>query len=137
MEILNLSHNALFGSIPSTFDQLVSLTSIDLSNNQLEGPIPNTKPFREAPKEAFRNNKGLCRNAIGLKDCPSPNHYVKRGNKIMKLILFLFLGTIFLAFVAVGFTSILCRRKKRTENKPQEAQNQNLFTIWSYDGKMV
>ena len=137
MEILNLSHNALSGSIPSTFDQLISLTSIDLSNNQLEGPIPNTKQFREASKEAFRNNKGLCGNAIGLKACPSANHYVKRGNKIVKLVLFLCLGTIFLAFVTVGFTSILRRRNERIENKPQEAQNQNLFTIWSYDGKMV
>ena len=137
MEILNLSHNALSGSIPSTFDQLISLTSVDLSRNQLEGPIPNTKQFREASKEAFRNNKGLCGNAIGLKACPSANHYVKKGNKIVKLILFLCLGTIFLAFVIAGFTSILRRRKERTENKPQEAQNQNLFTIWSYDGKMV
>ncbi|KAM3704116.1 hypothetical protein ACJW31_04G151300 [Castanea mollissima] len=96
LEILNLSHNAS-GSIPSTFDQLISLTFVDLSNNQLEGPIPNTKPFREASKEAFKNNKDLCGNSIDLKACPSTNHYVKRGNKIVKLILFLCLGTIFLA----------------------------------------
>nr|POE70396.1 isoform 3 of probable leucine-rich repeat receptor-like protein kinase [Quercus suber] len=83
LEILYLSHNNLSGSIPSTFDDISSLTSIDISYNELEGPIPNQKAFREASDEAFRNNKGLCGNATGLKACPKPiqNPYGKRGNK--------------------------------------------------------
>ena len=55
----------------------------------------------------------------------------------MKLILFLFFGTIFHAFVVAKFTSIFSLRNERTENKPHKAQHQNLFTIWSYDEKMV
>nr|XP_023884637.1 MDIS1-interacting receptor like kinase 2-like [Quercus suber] len=99
LEILYLSHNNLSGSIPSTFDDISSLTSIDISYNELEGPIPNQKAFREASDEAFRNNKGLCGNATGLKACPKPiqNPYAK----------------------------------------PREIQNDEIFAIWSFDGKMV
>ena len=139
LEILNLSHNALSSSIPSSFDQLLSLIVIDLSYNQLKGPIPNTKAFHEAPVEAFRNNKGLCDNAIGSKACPSTisnNPHVKKRNKIMKLIL-VFLGVVFLIFIIVGITIYFCSRKKKTEIKPKEEKHQNMFAVWSYDGKMV
>jgi hypothetical protein len=139
LEVLNLSHNALSGSIPSSFDQMLSLGSIDLSYNQLEGPLPNTKAFREAPIEAFRNNKGLCGNVTGLKACPSEislNRHFKKENKVMKLILIIF-GILFLIFIVAGITSYVCSRKRKTETQPKEADHQNMFAIWSYDGKMV
>ena len=139
LEILNLSHNALFGSIPSSFVQMLSLISIDLSYNQLSGPIPNTKAFREASIEAFRNNKGLCGNATGLKACPSTishNPHAKRGNKFTKLILAL-LGLVFLIFIIFGIMLYVCSRMKKTKNNLEEAERQNMFAVWSYDGKMV
>ena len=85
LEFLNLSHNALSVSIPSSFDQTLSLQFIDFSYNQPEGPIPNIKAFCEATVEAFRNNKGLCGNATGLKARPSTIatiHMSKRGIKL-------------------------------------------------------
>ncbi|XP_065638623.1 probable leucine-rich repeat receptor-like protein kinase At1g35710 isoform X2 [Quercus suber] len=139
LEILNLSHNALFGNIPSSFNQLLGLTSIDLSYNQLRGPIPNTKPFCEASIEAFRNNTGLCGNATGLKACPfaiGHNLHVKKGKKVTTLILAL-LGIVFLIFIIVGITFGICFRKTKTKNNPKEVGHQNMFSIWSYDGKMV
>ncbi|GMP79885.1 hypothetical protein CsSME_00035221 [Camellia sinensis var. sinensis] len=63
-----------------------SLTSVDVSFNWLEGPIPNMKAFREAPFEPLRGNKGL---------------------------------------------------RENTTDEPRQVDNQNLFAIWSYDGKMV
>jgi tRNA A-37 threonylcarbamoyl transferase component Bud32 len=139
LESLNLSHNVLSGFVPSTFDQMLSLTSIDLSYNQLEGALPNTKAFRDAPIKAFRNNKGLCGNATGLKTCPSAvshNRHVKKRNKVMKLILVLS-GVVFLIFIIVGITSFVRSRKTKTKTKPKEAELQNMFTVWSYDEKMV
>ena len=117
----------------------LGLTSIDLSYNQLEGPIPNTKAFCEAPIEAFRNNKGLCGNATGLKACPSAishNPHVKRGNKVMKPISTL-LGIVLLIFIIIGITLYIRSRKMKTEIKPKEEEHQNMFAVWSYDGKMV
>ena len=110
-----------------------------MSYNQLEGPLPKTKAFREAPIEAFRNNKGLCGNATGLEACPSKinlNSHVKKGNKVMKPILVLS-SVIFFIFIIVGITSFVRSRKMKKENKPKEVGHENLFAIWSYDGKMV
>ena len=139
LEFLNLSHSALSGNIPSNFDQLLSLTSFDLSYNQLEAPIPNFNGFREALIKVFRNNKGLCGNAIGLKACPSTishNSLVKKWNKVMTLI-FILLGIVLLIFIIVGITLYIRSRKMKIEIKPKEEEHQNMFVVWSYDGKMV
>ena len=139
LEILNLSHNALSGNIPSSFNQLSSLTSIDLSYNQLGGPIPNTKAFREAPVEAFRNNNGLCGNATGLKACPSTysqNLHVKKGNNVMTLI-FALLGIVFLIFIIIGITLNIFLKKTKAKNETKEEEHQKIISMCSYDGKMV
>ena len=54
----------------------------------------------------------------------------------MKLILVLS-SVVFLIFIVVGITSFVCSRKMKIETKPKEAKLQNMFTVWSYDGKMV
>ncbi|KAK4596237.1 hypothetical protein RGQ29_014327 [Quercus rubra] len=139
LEVLNLSHNVLSGSIPSSFEKMLSLTSIDLSYNQLEGSIPNFNAFREAPIKEFRNNKGLCGNATGLKACPSAisqNPLVKKWNKAVTLI-FILLGIVLLVFIIVGIKLYIRSRKMKTEIKPKEEEHQNMFAVWSYDGKMV
>ncbi|PIA33999.1 hypothetical protein AQUCO_03900111v1 [Aquilegia coerulea] len=62
LEKLNLSHNMLIGSIPHSFEGMTALTSIDVSYNDLEGRVPETKAFKDALREQFEHNKGLCGN---------------------------------------------------------------------------
>ncbi|RVW76010.1 MDIS1-interacting receptor like kinase 2 [Vitis vinifera] len=77
------------GTLPHTFDDLISLTVADISYNQLEGPLPNIKAF--APFEAFKNNKGLCGNNVPhLKPCSASE---KKANKFSILIIILLIGT--------------------------------------------
>lgn len=107
---MNLSHNELSGSISSTFADMSSLTNIDISYNQLEGPLPNSKPFLKAPIVRFINNKDLCGNATGLNACPStisnsPNG--KESRKVVILILVPSFGALFLIFSVVGFLYVL------------------------------
>lgn len=45
-------------SIPSSFKELKSLSSIDVSYNDLEGPLPDDRAFLNASPKAFVNNKG-------------------------------------------------------------------------------
>ena len=139
LEILNISHNNLSGSIPSTFPDISSLTSIDISYNDLEGPIPNIKAFRDAPNEAFQNNKGLCGNVTGLKACPQMTHNPlhRKGNNYVIIILVPLLGTLFLIFITFQVAHICSQRVMKIENKLTSTQNDDLFAIWSFDGKMV
>ncbi|XP_028784288.1 MDIS1-interacting receptor like kinase 2-like [Neltuma alba] len=68
LQVLNLSHNDLTSTIPSSFSRSMSaLTTVDLSNNQLEGPVPNKPVFQIF--EGLKNNKGLCGNVTGLHPC--------------------------------------------------------------------
>ncbi|KAG2403333.1 MDIS1-interacting receptor like kinase [Vigna angularis] len=138
LETLNLSHNSLSGDL-SSFDGMMSLTSIDISYNDFEGPLPNIPVFRNATMDAVRNNKGLCGNVSGLKPCPtlsgkSQNHTTK---KVITMVLPLTLGTLMLALFVFGVLYYLCKTSLKVEDQATNLQTPNTFAIWSFDGKMV
>jgi hypothetical protein len=144
LETLNLSHNELFGLIPSTFGEMSSLITIDISYNRLEGPLPDNKAFYESPFGALRNNKGLCGNSSSLKACPSlinwsNNPGEKKRNKVVIIFIVPILGTMFLSLIVFGILYPLLKRSRLRNNlnNQREAQNSNMFAVWSYDGKMV
>ncbi|GKV51075.1 hypothetical protein SLEP1_g57753 [Rubroshorea leprosula] len=60
LEIVYLSHNHLNGEIPMSLASLPLLNDIDLSNNSLSGPMPQTKQLWSFPVSRFENNSGLC-----------------------------------------------------------------------------
>jgi Leucine-rich repeat (LRR) protein len=139
LELLNLSHNFLSTSIPSTFSEMLSLTSVDISYNKLEGPLPNNKAFSRAQIAALEHNRGLCGNITGLKACPSL--LSKRpGEKIslraMILITVSLLGTLFLLYIIAGIYCVRFKKVRKTD-EPRDAENENLFVTWSYDGKIA
>jgi hypothetical protein len=137
LNTLNLSHNNLSGNIPSNFKDMISLTNVSISYNQLEGPIPNTKVFLNATFEALRNNKGLCGNSSSLVPCVESHQNTKSKHKSVILTLFLFL----IVFLVGGFLYIHWKKARKIKNQAREEQEQkqtqDVFSIWSYDGKMV
>ncbi|KAK4270654.1 hypothetical protein QN277_019433 [Acacia crassicarpa] len=140
LEILNLSHNNFSGMIPSFFGDLKGLTIIDISHNKLEGPLPNNFAFRNASIETLKDNKGLCGNVSGLPICPTnsydPRHH--KRNKVVIYVLFFGLGSVLLAIVFMGISYIVFHHNERkAKGQEREVQTQNLFAIWSYDGKLV
>ncbi|KAH1199944.1 MDIS1-interacting receptor like kinase 2 [Glycine max] len=133
--MLNLSHNSLSGTIPSTFSRMLSI--VNISDNQLEGPLPNIPAFLDASIESLKNNKGLCGNVTGLVLCPTSHN--RKSNKVI-LVVFLSLGALLLVLCGVGLSMyILCRskRKGKSHSNSEEAQKDVLFSIWSYDGKIM
>ncbi|KAK7835698.1 lrr receptor-like serine/threonine-protein kinase gso2 [Quercus suber] len=68
LEIPNISHNQLSGEIPALFTSMVSLrpSSIDFSYNKLTGQISTSKVLEEATANAYLRSSGLCGNAAGL-----------------------------------------------------------------------
>ncbi|KAG8389830.1 hypothetical protein BUALT_Bualt01G0019200 [Buddleja alternifolia] len=140
IETMNLSHNFLSGSIPSSFQQCVSLQSIDISYNQLEGPLPNIRAFQNASFDDLRNNKGLCGNIAGLDHCApvisTDDDNKRRRKRMLILVIFPVLGSI-LIFIAVVF--LISQSIKRDVVEANEIIHhiKDLFTIWSFDGKLV
>ncbi|KAF5802317.1 putative protein kinase RLK-Pelle-LRR-XI-1 family [Helianthus annuus] len=137
LQTLNLSHNNLSGSIPSCFTQMISLTTVDVSFNQLEGPLPNMRAFEEAPMEALGHNKRLCGKNTGL-ECPIQAGNQGNKKKVSKVILIILptLGSLFLLVFMSFIFFYLPKRNPNDANTTQVTQ-ENPFTIWSYDGKMV
>ncbi|KNA19634.1 hypothetical protein SOVF_059770 [Spinacia oleracea] len=56
---MNISHNMIYGSLPKGFGRLTP-DSIDVSYNQLCGPIPNGRRFKRVDPVIFAHNKCLC-----------------------------------------------------------------------------
>ncbi|XP_074314715.1 uncharacterized protein LOC141649949 [Silene latifolia] len=58
----NISHNMIYGSLPEWFGQLYldSTRIVDVSYNQLCGPIPNGRRFKRFGPSMFAHNKCLC-----------------------------------------------------------------------------
>ena len=138
LEVLNLSHNHLSGSIPSAFDQMRSLRLVDLSYNDLEGPIPESKAFEEASAESFENNKALCGNQTSLKNCPVHVKDKKAAISSLALILILSFSVLVIGlWISIGFVCALKRSERRKKVEVRDLHNGDLFSIWSYDGKLV
>ncbi|XP_004492928.1 uncharacterized protein [Cicer arietinum] len=140
LQNLNLSCNNLSGTIPSSFeDPMSSLTYVNISNNQLEGRIPNNKAFLNASIESLQNNKGLCGNLTGLVSCPTSHS--QKSHKIILLVLFVILGFLAIVFCVVGISMyILYRRARKTKTKDgnsNEAKCEEVFSIWGHDGKLL
>ncbi|KAF6140638.1 hypothetical protein GIB67_013931 [Kingdonia uniflora] len=142
LEKLNLSHNMFSGSIPSSFTGLVSLISIDVSYNELEGPVPNNKAFIEASEDAFRNNKGLCGEVGGLRPCENSStakiSIAKNGHKRLIVVIPSVLGALLLLIASIGsFTFFLQRDRNNNDGEPREAYRGKLFRICGFDGREV
>ncbi|KAK1291072.1 putative leucine-rich repeat receptor-like protein kinase [Acorus calamus] len=137
--VLNLSHNQLSGSIPSSFQYMLSLTVVDVSYNELEGPLPNNKAFYQAPAESFFHNKGLCGQAQGLIPCnsSSTNAYDgKENHRILYYILFPVMGMMLLLCALVK-VALFCPTKEKTIVETLGERNEDLFSIWNFDGRTV
>ena len=101
--MLNISHN-ISGEIPSSFEDMKWLMYANVSFNQLQGPIPNSAAFLQAPIEALEGNKGLCGNQIGMTQCSraSKKHHHVLASRIY-VISFIFgsLGAVPFIFIVI------------------------------------
>ncbi|XP_042519231.1 probable leucine-rich repeat receptor-like protein kinase At1g35710 [Macadamia integrifolia] len=141
LTLLNLSHNKLNGSIPAHIGGFnFHYMDMDLSYNDLEGPVPN-KMASEAPIGALSNNKGLCStysNYQGLRHLPLCI-ITKSGEKRHKIKISTIISLSSIILVASAVTIVICFRlrlqKSRSfQTETREEKTGDLFSIWNYDG---
>ncbi|PRQ38089.1 putative protein kinase RLK-Pelle-LRR-XI-1 family [Rosa chinensis] len=134
LEDLNLSRNNLSGVIPTSFGEMPGLLHIDMSYNQSQGAIPDSKAFQNGSLEG---NNGLCGNVVGLQPCnPSAGNKStsNKDRKLVFLIVFPVLGVLLLALL--GIALIRRRRKKHQHTEESYVQNE-VFAIAHFDGRKM
>ncbi|KAL3725015.1 hypothetical protein ACJRO7_030084 [Eucalyptus globulus] len=137
---LNLSRNGLFGSIPNSFYDMLGLVSVNISYNDLEGPLPDIMAFRTAPYMAIQHNKDVCGVVAGLRACTSSSSKKinkESGNKLVVVIALSVTSTLFLIFVITGIVLLAGKRCKSGKYNLKEVHTGDPFVVWSYDGKLV
>ncbi|XP_019094953.1 PREDICTED: probable leucine-rich repeat receptor-like protein kinase At1g35710 [Camelina sativa] len=110
-----------------------ALTYIDISNNQLEGPLPDNPSFRNATADSLEGNRGLCSNipTQRLKSCP----ITSRGKN--GFLVFWILGALVILSICAGiFTYYLRKRKQKNGNNNSDDETGETLSIFCYDGKI-
>jgi hypothetical protein len=136
LEVLNISHNQFSGGIPSSFESMLSLTTLDVSYNNLEGPIPPKFLVSNTSAKCFLHNKDLCGNLSGLKPCHSiviPHHHAGKPHTLILEIVTPLCITLLLAMAVVAFMAHHKKRHQETAN----VDKRDVFSIWNFDGKLA
>jgi hypothetical protein len=61
----------------------------------------------------------------------------KMSLRAVILITVSFLGTLFLLYIIAGIYCVRFKKGRKTDDEPRDAENENMFAIWSYDGKIA
>ncbi|KAE8666808.1 putative LRR receptor-like serine/threonine-protein kinase [Hibiscus syriacus] len=134
LSTLNLSYNYLSGRI-TIFNELRGLVYVDIAHNELQGPIPDVPAFQKASIQALEGNEGLCGNLSGLKPC---NLSKKGHRKLLYAIIFPLLGAAILSIAILALFFGFKRHRKDAEEESESSMiDANLFTISSFDGKLL
>ncbi|KAK4576933.1 hypothetical protein RGQ29_027456 [Quercus rubra] len=137
---LLLSNNQITGSIPPEISNLENLVILDLSFNILIGPIP--LGFKSPG--AFIGNKDLCGDITGFPPCPRPTKEKKLFLWKILLPINIFLAVLFFGYLFVRMRYIfpalkfsLMSQKIQCEGEGRATKNGDLFSIWTFDGKIA
>ncbi|CAI9276199.1 unnamed protein product [Lactuca saligna] len=115
---------------------LPNVIDINLSYNELSGPVPSCANFVNSSLES---NPDLCGNVTGLKLCPSQTMKKKNDpfhHKLILVIMIPLIGTLILGVFMYGLIAYQ-QQKKKSPQKPLDEESGDYFSITSFDGKVV
>ncbi|GMP46020.1 hypothetical protein CsSME_00014336 [Camellia sinensis var. sinensis] len=118
------------------------LAFVDISYNQLQGPIPMSSAFMNASIEALQGNKGLCGNVKGLLPCKIasalPKHTLAKRTLVLIIVIPLG-GALLLLGAFTGLLSIFDPRKTKSQVEEGDTQppNEDLLSISIFDGRAM
>lgn len=109
---------------------------INLSYNELKGPVPSSTNFVNA---SIQGNPGVCGNFIGLDQCASQIKKKKNYAFHHRLILVIMLPLIGVVLLGLFMCGIIAhrQRKKVAPQKQSDVEGHDFFSITSFDGNVV
>ncbi|GJZ61823.1 probable leucine-rich repeat receptor-like protein kinase [Tanacetum coccineum] len=115
--MMNLSHNKLSGYTLNGFSNLPRGIDIDVSYNEITGPVPPYAVFLNVSREALQGNAGLCRNVTGLKVLEI---IMKKKNHFHHKLILVTMVPLFAALLLGLFLCDLIAYRRRNRTSPQE-----------------
>uniref|UniRef100_A0A2N9FQJ0 non-specific serine/threonine protein kinase n=1 Tax=Fagus sylvatica TaxID=28930 RepID=A0A2N9FQJ0_FAGSY len=126
--VLDLSSNHLTGKIPKELERLKSLLELLLNDNKLSGEIPPQLGGMKQLETMNLSHNNLSGSIPSTFDQSTSLTSIDISYNELE-------GPI--PDIPIFQKAPIAALVRKIEDKPREAQNDNLFAIWSYDGKMV
>jgi serine/threonine protein kinase len=136
LEVLNLSHNQFSGSIPSSIGSMASLSTFDVSYNDLEAPLPAGGLFQNASAKWFLHIKGLCGNISGLPECSSTPIMEYHKARIHQLVLVASIPVCTVIIFSILVLVMILHKRKRP-HVTTVTDTREILSVWNFDGKLV
>ncbi|XP_039834305.1 MDIS1-interacting receptor like kinase 2-like [Panicum virgatum] len=115
---------------------MVSLSALDVSYNNLEGPLPTGQVFRNASIGWFLHNNGLCDNLSGLPKCSSDPKLQHHNRRISSLLLSISIPSCIVTILATFGVIRIVKRSKRPQRTAAH-DKRDVFLVWNFDGKLA
>jgi hypothetical protein len=115
---------------------MISLSTLDVSYNDLEGPLPIGRVFQNALAKWFLHNKDLCGNISGMPACsPTP---IKESHKarIHHLALVASIPVCIVIILSIVALVMILRKRKRPQ-VTSVIDTRDVLSVWNFDGKLV
>ncbi|GKU97156.1 hypothetical protein SLEP1_g10334 [Rubroshorea leprosula] len=164
LSVIDVSHNSISGEMPSQLGGLANLVALDLSYNNISGSIPHLPPslnedklnlsynsftgqvpndLRHFPPSSFTGNKDLeneqLTSSTSLTEHKRTSSKKSRHESLLRHLKIILISTISLALVSLLFL-LLYRRihgAKSEEADARPTKNGDIFSIWSFDGRVA
>uniref|UniRef100_A0A804J3V0 non-specific serine/threonine protein kinase n=1 Tax=Musa acuminata subsp. malaccensis TaxID=214687 RepID=A0A804J3V0_MUSAM len=120
---------------------MMSLSTVDVSYNELDGPVPDSPAFRRAPAEWFAHNNDLCGVVRGLPPCVTLGTTTKDDrSKRHKVVVIAIIASVVFFLLLFIFNAAALRFHKRKNPLVPVDDNHNkegAFSILNFDGRDV
>lgn len=117
---------------------MLSLTVLDESYNNLEGPLPAGHLLQNASISWFIHNKGLRGNLSGLPPCYSVIASGHHKPKLLSLLLPIVLVVVIVILATIiVITKLVHNKRKQQQSSSAITVARNMFSVWNFDGRLA